>query len=128
MARRIRDYAAEYARRKELHPGSITEARGHGTREKESVERRLRSLMVREHVRVNPEGKIVRHGYEGGKRPSLKGVITRENQGALDQYLRDQRAATRAYERGDFAAGRSLWASRDPSLPEWLFWYHGLYG
>lgn len=128
MPRRVRDYAAEYARRKELHPESLTAARGHGSRERESVERRLRGLIEREHVRVDDRGRIVRHAYEEGRKPSLRGVITRENQSALDQFLKDQKKASRAYERGDFELGRSLWRSRDPSLPEWLFWYHGVYG
>lgn len=128
MARRVRDYAAEYARRRELHPGDITKARGHGSRERESVERRLRGLIEREHVRVNEQGEIVRHGYEGGRKPSLRGVITRQNQQALDEYLKEQKRAARAYEKGDYELGKSLWRSRDPSLPEWLFWYHGVYG
>lgn len=128
MARRPRDYAAEYARRKRLHPESVSAARGHGSRERESVERRLRGLMKRENVRVDENGKLVRHGYEGGRRPSLRGVITRDNQAQFDRFLRDQKAATKAYERGDLEAGHRLWRTRDPSLPEWLFWYHGVYG
>lgn len=128
MARRVRDYAAEYARRKALHPEDITAARGHGSREKESAERMLRSFINRNNVRVDDNGRILRRGYEGGKKPSLRGVVTRDNATSIKDYLREARAASKEYEKGNPERGRALWRQRDPSMPEWMFWYHGAFG
>lgn len=128
MARAPRNYAAEYARRLALHPGDITAARGHGTREKESAQRMLRSFITRNNVRVDDEGRIIRRGYQQGKKPSLRGVVTNENATSIKDYLREARIAQREYERGNPERGRSLWRQRDPDLPEWMFWYHGAFG
>lgn len=125
---RVRNYAAEYARRLELHPENITAARGHGTRERESVERGLRRLFEHEKVRVDESGEIVRRWEQGGKKPTTRGMIDRYGQENLRRMLREQKEASRAFERGDTAQARRLWEERDPSLPEFLFWYHGMFG
>lgn len=128
MAGRVRDYAAEYARRKALHPGDTAAARGHPSREVESTQRKLRRIITRENVRVDDRGRIVRRGYQGGKKPSLRGMVTRENRQAYEDQIAEIRRAQREYEEGRPGRGRDAWQRRDRNLPEWLFWYHGAFG
>lgn len=79
--------------------------------------------------RLDSQGNIVRRGYETGEAPKLRGFI---NAHGGDQHVREQLALARearsAYESGDRDRARLLYMQRDTSLPEWFFWYHGIFG
>lgn len=133
MAKRVRDYAAEYARRKvrereraarEGRPYSLHRARGHGSREREALERRLRK--VSRSVRVDEQGRIVRP-MEPGQRIRTRGLIDRYGESDVRDALNLRRDATRAYESGDMDRAKRMYEQRDPALPDWFFWYHGIF-
>lgn len=42
-------------------------------------------------------------------------------------YMRDVREMVRLYERGDTEAARALWDQRDQSLPDYMYFYHGVF-
>jgi len=125
---RVRDYAAEYARRKALHPEDITKARGHTSREYESVERALRLRMKQTNVRVDRNGNIIRRAYESGNKPSTRGLQKRYGTENLRRQLEIAKEAEKLYESGQRDRARLVWMQRDQSLPEWIFWYHGVFG
>lgn len=77
---------------------------------------------------MDADGNIVRSGLQGGKRLSTRGMIDKYGEQNLRDLLRDQRAAQRAYERGETVRGRQRWQERSDAMPEWLYWYHGVFG
>lgn len=116
MARRPRDYAAEYARRKEIHKGDIQKARGHGSRAQERVERKAREVF-----------KLA--GLQGEHKPSEVKELAREyGTREVEKALDNQKRAMWAYYRGDTELARRIWEQRNPDLPEWMFFYHGAFG
>lgn len=125
---RVRDYAAEYARRRALHPTDIFKARGHTSREYESVERALRARIKATGVRMDSDGNIVRRAYEPGTKPSTRGLQKRYGTAHLKQQLEIAKEAEKLYESGQRDQARLRYMQRDQSLPEWLFWYHGVFG
>lgn len=50
-----------------------------------------------------------------------------EQRGELLDLIRDQERAQAAYARGDFDTAREIWENRDPDLPEWMYYYHGVF-
>lgn len=126
---RQRDYAAEYARRRALHPESVTVARGHKSREYEQAQRAVNRLISNTGVRVDAQGNIIRRAYGQGNRPNTKGFIDRAGgpEKVMDA-IRLMKEAEKAYESGDRDRARLLWMQRDRDLPEWMFWYHGVFG
>jgi hypothetical protein len=96
--------------------------------EKERVERNLRTMIKNTGVRESPEGRIMRPLEKGGRHPQARGMVNRYGQQRLEDEIRLQREAQKAYERGDRERARSLWAQRDTGLPGWLWWYHGVFG
>lgn len=93
------------------------------------MERSLRREINRGDIRLDDEGNIVRSGLKGGgKKVTTRGMIDRHGEQNLRDLLREQREAQRAYERGEPSGGKQRWENRDPSLPEWLYWYHGVFG
>jgi len=49
-----------------------------------------------------------------------------EKQGS--EFMSRQRMMTRMYERGETDAARALWDTRDTSLPDYMHYYHGVFG
>lgn len=43
------------------------------------------------------------------------------------KHIAHQRKLIRLYERGETQAARALWEQRDTSLPDYLFYYHGVF-
>lgn len=132
-----RNYAAEYARRVALESTraaaegrapSLTRARGHGSREREALERRLRKTIQENKPRLDQNGNVVTRGYQSGKRPTTKGLIDRYGMERLTQNLDLRDEAARAYESGELDRAHMLWMRIDHQMPEWLFWYHGVFG
>lgn len=116
MARKPRDYKAEYARRKQLHKGDTFAARGHGSSRKESIERQVRRMNKTRAVweaQIDPKD-VYRLGKEQGW-------------DVVEQALTLQLDMQDAYQEGDFAKAHSLWTHRNPDLPDWLFHYHGYF-
>lgn len=145
MARKPRDYKAEYARRKELkaqravktpkkrdykaeyarrvakekarakqqgRPYSSAQARGHGSKTKEWVERKARSMV--DDYAVTPEeimqlGKA--HGY-----------------GRLKKALEMRDEMDRLYHLQKYTSATSLYRQRDTLFPDWMYYYHGISG
>lgn len=115
MARKPRDYKAEYARRKAKYPNDLAKARGHGSRQKEAVERKIRRMARNAKPEEKPDTQKV---YQLGRE---KGWDVVEK--ALD--LRER--AEKAYFEGDVEEAHRIWAVRNPDLPDWLFKYHGYF-
>ncbi len=42
-------------------------------------------------------------------------------------HIADQRRMIRLYERGDTEAARALWERRNTSLPDYMYFYHGVF-
>lgn len=137
MARGPRDYAAEYARRvtreqararEEGREPSLHKARGHRSREYEAVQRQLRRHIEEKNPRYDSRGEIIRRAYQNGKAPSTRGMIDRYGLEHLQEQLRLAEQTARAYESGDRDRAVLLYMQRDQSLPEWIWWYHGVFG
>ena len=56
-------------------------------------------------------------------RDSIRSLGPREG----NAYMRQRKEMIRAYERGDTARAREWWENRDPSLPDGMFYYHGIF-
>jgi hypothetical protein len=132
-----RNYAAEYARRRELEreratregrPESLHRARGHGSREREQTERRLRRTISENKPRLDANGNVVTRGYQRGERPSTRGIIAKHGIEKVNRNLDLRDEAAKAYAEGRTDAARLLWMRIDKDMPEWLFWYHGVFG
>lgn len=116
MARKPRDYKAEYARRKALHKGDTFAARGHGSSRKEKIERQVRRMNATKAVwedDIDPK-----EVYELGRERGWD-VIER----ALDL----QKEMQDAYGEGEFERAHDIWTHRNPDLPDWMFHYHGYF-
>lgn len=92
------------------------------------MERALRREINRGNIRIDDDGNIVRSATEDGKKLSTRGLINQYGEANLRRALKAQKQAARDYERGNFKRGRARWEARDSSLPEWLYWYHGVFG
>ena len=137
MASLPRDYAAEYARRVALEnaraitqgrPPSLHRARGHGSREREATERRLRKVITQNKPRLDSGGNIITRGYQGGTRPTTKGLIKKYGIEKINRNLDLRDEAATAYEQGRTDEAHRIWMQVDHDMPEWLFWYHGIFG
>lgn len=45
----------------------------------------------------------------------------------LVRLIREQREAERAYDSGNMDRAKARWDSRDPSVPEFMYFYHGVF-
>ncbi len=46
---------------------------------------------------------------------------------ALLDLIREQKRAEALYQSGDAVAARNIWENRDPDVPEWMYFYHGVF-
>lgn len=115
MARKARDYAAEYARRKALHGGDIRKARGHGSREQERLERKARRFL-------NYTDLADTHTFK-----DIRELAEEFGQERIEKALDLQRRAQEAYYDGDMIQAHDIWEQRDPDLPDWMGFYHGAF-
>ena len=116
MARRRRDYAAEYARRKEIHAGDTYKARGHGSRQEERIEKQAREFL-------HSTGEWGNHSTA-----EIKDLAREYGYDVVEEALSLQARAQDAYYDGDMQLAHELWAERNPDLPDWMFHYHGAFG
>ena len=132
-----RNYAAEYARRVALEreraaaegrEPSRHRARGHRSREYEAVQRQLRRHIEDKNPRYDRDGNIIRRAYQNGKAPSTRGIIDRYGIDHLKTQLDLAEQAAEAYQSGNRDRALLLYMQRDQSLPEWIWWYHGVFG
>lgn len=116
MARKPRDYKAEYARRKQLHKGDTFAARGHGSKQKEAIEREVRRLNATKAAWEEdiPTKEVYKLGREQGW-------------DVVFESLQLQKRMQDAYQEGNFDIAHNLWVQRNPDLPDWLFHYHGYF-
>lgn len=113
--RRQRDYKAEYARRKQLHPDNLAAARGHKSKKWERMQRKVREM---EETKAPWEQFDTRDVYRMADEHGPDIVFE-----ALEQRSR----ASEAWAEGDLEAAREIWLQRNPDLPEWLYHYHGFF-
>lgn len=119
MARRPRDYKAEYARRKareyerarlEGRKPSLARARGHRDYVEEK-ERRIywkliRKLDIPKEDAKEPLGRYPTYALNDTLRETLE---------ARERYMR----------RGDPGFGHAIWLGKNDDLPDAFYWYHG---
>lgn len=115
MARRPRDYAAEYARRKALHGGDVTKARGHGSRSEERLERKARNFLKNTDL------------YDTHTVRDIKDLAAEFGQEEIEKALDLQNRAREAYYKGDMILAHDIWEDRNPDLPDWMGFYHGAF-
>jgi hypothetical protein len=46
----------------------------------------------------------------------------------LVKLIQDQEDAEQTYESGDALTGRSIWQGRPSSVPDFMYFYHGVFG
>ncbi len=49
------------------------------------------------------------------------------DRGLLLDLIREQRQAEAAYSSGNAARGSMVWENRSPNVPEWMYFYHGVF-
>lgn len=129
MARKRRDYKAEYARRKALEQEraraegrefSLKRARGHG-----QIRESSRRATIREKVRrLN----LTKGAYEGDiDAEDVFDLADAEGWDVIEKALDDQYEASKAWTEGDYDRATEIWAHRNPDLPDWLMHYHGFF-
>lgn len=122
MARkpRVRDYKAEYARRKqreqerakaEKRAFDLKRARGHGNTRLKSKIKRLADTRAPWEPEVDEE-----ELYEIGET---------EGWDVLEQALDEQHEMFELWLNNDYEGARQVWLHRNSDLPDWLYHYHG---
>lgn len=129
MTKRVRNYKAEYARRKELERQraqsegrafSLKRARGHG-----QIRESSRRASIREKVRrLN----LTKAPYEGDVEPDdVFDLADEQGWDVVEDALDNQYAMSVAWTDGDYDRATELWSHRNPDLPDWLNHYHGFF-
>ena len=129
MARRKRDYKAEYARRKALEQKrakaenrefSMARARGHGA---------IRTSTRRERLRKKIERmELTRAPYEDNiDADDVFELADREGWDTVEEALNRQHDMNQAWLANDYSRSHSLWVGRNPEIPNWLYHYHGFF-
>lgn len=133
MARkaRVRDYAAEYARRKELEKQraaaegrefSLKKARGHG---------RIRSAGEKTKSRIRLKVQRLnstRAPYESETTPEeVFELAEREGWRKVERALDLQHKMNQKWQVGDFEGASEIYQTREDDMPDWLFHYHGMF-
>lgn len=122
MAKRQRDYKAEYARRKELERQraaeqgrsfSMSRARGHGKHRILSKIERLNS------TKAAFEGDVDVNDVEE--------LAKEEGWDVVEEALDRQADMNQAWLDNDLERAHDLWAARNEDLPDWLYHYHGFF-
>ncbi len=129
MARRQRDYKAEYARRKALEAKraqaegrefSMARARGHGAIRPSTQRKRVMEKIRRmELTRAPYEDEITAEDVV--ELADTHGWDTIE--AALDR----QHEMNVAWLDNNYGRASDLWQHRDSDLPDWLYHYHGFF-
>jgi hypothetical protein len=134
MARRQRDYKAEYAKRianakaKAERDGRAfdrSKARGHKSVKHERAKR------LRAYTPKTERGKLYRLARAAGIPDDEvdDAIAAGYPLDGLIDLVKEKLAATEAYElRGDTRPGSQLWKSRDEYLGDWWYYYHGFFG
>jgi hypothetical protein len=55
------------------------------------------------------------------------GELSPSDRAEILDMIRDQQRAERAYDQGDTATASDIWANRNRNLPEWMYYYHGMF-
>lgn len=93
---------------------SLHRARGHTSQTRESFTRRVDRFVQSHGTRDEPEE----------MRDRIRDLGPRQGQ----QYMDYRRQMTRLYEKGHYRQAEALYAKRDRSLPDSMWWYHGIFG
>lgn len=111
----------DYSSGAPLHGG-----RGHGTASKEAFMRRSAAF-----ARDEVKSKTSRRGFNplpertaGTIRAHVRGMGRVKG----EAYMAKVKKMTRLYERGDTEEARRMWEQRDTSQPDYLYFYHGIFG
>src|SRR5690606_30124230 len=94
---------------------SLASARGHTSPLRENYRRRVRRFAKDYHTFYDLSESEIKQTFYA--MPVNKGT----------QVMREQREMQRLYDRGDVDLARQRWERRDTSLPEWMYYYHGVF-
>jgi hypothetical protein len=129
MAKRRRDYAAEYARRKELERQraqsegrefSLKKARGHGAIRPSTQRKRITEKIRRmELTRAPWEDEITANDVED--------LANEVGWDTVEAGLDEQHEMNLAWLDNDYGRAHGLWQGRNTDLPNWLYHYHGFF-
>lgn len=127
MARARRDYAAEYARRVRLErerarergtQPDMSRARGHGSHREELAENRVRRWFGQAKKQVRGELEEERGARE---------LVHEYGPTRINEALQLRQAIQAAFESGRVKMAKRLYAQRDDDLPDWMYFYHGVF-
>jgi hypothetical protein len=93
---------------------SLHKARGHTSQAQESFTRRVDRFVQNFGTTEDTEE----------QRQNIRDMGTGQGQAYMDY----RRQMTRTYERGDYKKAQALYAKRDRSVPDSMWWYHGMFG
>ena len=104
-----------------LHAG-----RGHTSKTQEQYLKEVRVFAKQEMTRkTSRTGKrTTPERTESSIRQHLKSLGAQEGR----DHMRMTRQMTRLYETGETERAHRMWLRRDKRLPDYMFWYHGVFG
>lgn len=97
---------------------SLHQARGKVSPQHESYLRRVNTFVARYEKLYGSIGDVP---DAPDFREAFKGLSTSDG----DKAMRLQLRMEKYYDNGDFRKASDLWETRDPTLPEWMYYYHG---
>ena len=89
-------------------------ARGHTSQAQESFTRRVGRFVQTHGAPQEPEEQA----------QHIRGMGTSQGQAYMDY----RRKMTRLYERGEYRKAEAMYQRRDKSVPQSMWWYHGMFG
>jgi len=112
----------EYAEGEALHG-----ARGKGSANKEAFYRRA-ARFARAEMKPKSSRLGVATPVPGRTEHSIRERIKSMGSARGTEYMTQVRQMTRLYERGDHEQARRMYEARDTNLPNYMFFYHGIFG
>lgn len=140
MARKAWDALSDSYRSRLLRSGidadahssgeSLASARGH-TSERSERFRRETDRFSREFVNYTPDAEFSsKYGLteRSDVQRKIRDNVRSMGEGRGREYMKQARQAAKRYERGDYESARSFWLQRPDSRPEYMYFYHGIFG
>lgn len=65
--------------------------------------------------------------YYGRSAEDVEAELEQYDRGEVLDVIKEQERAEKLYAKGDMAAAQTIWENRNHDVPEWMYFYHGVY-